>query len=307
MTQDKHHFYEFLTQNNVLCQIPAMGSTELLDRMLKMLKRHHPALDLDLATREIVAREELFPSMIAPGLALPHARLPGLTEPLLALALSPAGVDFGEDAGVAHVVSLLLSPVDEPNLHLQICSALAGEFTDPAAIEAVAELKSQTDVIAYFRRGSTAVIPDYLKAAALAKMPAQRLLETDSLARAIELFATSGSVELVVFDSVGDLRGVLALSDLLKYCLPEHLLWMEDLSPIYLFQPFAEALKNAPDTKVADLMREEFSTVPADAPAIQLAKLFITGKQQQLIITDDGGGFAGVVGVNDFCARLFWE
>ena len=110
----------------------------------------------------------------------------------------------------------------------------------------------------------------------------------------------------MVLDHEGDLRGVLALTDLLKYSLPEHLLWMDDLSPINRFQPFMDMLRSAPDTRVADVMREDFLTVEKNVPAIQLAKLFTMHQLRQLVITDRGR-FAGVVELKAFCAQLFWE
>ena len=53
-------------------------------------------------------------------------------------------------------------------------------------------------------------------------------------------------------------------------------------------------------------MREEFVSVEADVPAVQLAKLFLVNKVSQLLITRDGK-YAGVVELKSFCARLFWE
>lgn len=133
------------------------------------------------------------------------------------------------------------------------------------------------------------------------------LLETDTLLQAIEKFATTRLSELVVIDKAGDLRGIIALSDLLRFSLPEHLLWMEDLSPIYRFQPFAEMLKSSVDTRIADVMREEFLTVDREVPAIQLAKLFLVHKTRMLVITGEEGKLVGVVELKDFCAKLFWE
>ena len=85
----------------------------------------------------------------------------------------------------------------------------------------------------------------------------------------------------------------------------EHLLWMEDLTPIYRFQPFADMLKSADDTRVADIMREEFVTVDREVPAVQLAKLFLVHQIRKLIITGPGGKLAGVVELKEFCAKLF--
>ena len=100
---------------------------------------------------------------------------------------------------------------------------------------------------------------------------------------------------------------MVSLTDLLKFSLPEHLLWMEDLTPIYRFQPFADMLKSSDDTRVADIMREEFVTVDSDVPAVQLAKLFLVHQVRKLIITGPEGRLAGVVELKEFCAKLFWE
>ena len=82
---------------------------------------------------------------------------------------------------------------------------------------------------------------------------------------------------------------------------------MEDLTPIYRFQPFADMLKSSDDTRVADIMREEFVTVDREVPAVQLAKLFLVHQVHKRIITGPGGKLAGVVELKEFCAKLFWE
>ena len=115
------------------------------------------------------------------------------------------------------------------------------------------------------------------------------------------------SEELPVVDNTGDLRGILSLADLLKYSLPEHLLWLEDLSPIYELQPFSDMLKTADETKVADVMREEFTVASVDDPAVKLAKVFLVSNLPQLIIADAAGKPAGVVTLKNFSAKLFWD
>ena len=54
-------------------------------------------------------------------------------------------------------------------------------------------------------------------------------------------------------------------------------------------------------------MREEFIQVGADAPAVELAKLFLIDKVAQLIIVDGKGKPAGVVTLKNFSAKLFWD
>ena len=305
MKKEEHFFGNFLQANNILCKVADADGKIVLEKLIELLKRHFPDLDGDYAKREVESREAIFPTMVAPGLAIPHARIPGLAEPLAAVACIPEGCDFGT-ADKAKVMILLLTPVDNPNLHMQLLSALAKSFKDGKLTDELANAASPADVVNAFNGGKVA-IPDYLKASDLIEEYPTVLQETDSILDAVKKFATTRSSELPVIDNTGDLRGVFSLSDLLKYSLPEHLLWLEDLSPIYQLQPFSDMLKTADETKVADVMREEFTMANVNDPAVKLAKMFLQTNLSQLLIVDDEGKPAGRVTLKNFSAKLFWE
>lgn len=305
MKQDARSFGSFLQANNILCGVSDSDGKIVLEKLMNLLKRHFPDLDVEYAGNEVESREAIFPTMISPGLAVPHARIPGLHEPLTAFACIPDGCDFGA-ADKAKVMILLLTPVDNPNLHIQLLAALAKEFKDPGFVSRISQLASPQEVIDIFN-GDDATIPDFLKASDLIEAFPATLQETDSILDAVKKFAVSRSEELPVLDNTGDLRGILSLADLLKYSLPEHLLWLEDLTPIYQFQPFSEMLKTADETKVADVMREEYVSANINDPAVKLAKMFLMTKLSQLVIVDDAGKLAGRVTLKDFSAKLFWE
>ncbi len=304
---NKQKFSDYLSLNNILCNVAGADEETVLCKLLEALNRHYPKLDIKNAGDEVRARESMFSTVIAPGLAVPHARIAGLPFPLVAVASTPQGVTVSNSDDKVIMTVLVLTPLDEPNLHLQILAALSSVFADSKRLEALAAV---TDANSFFAALTNAEgeddLPSFLKAADVMSIPPATLLETDTVGHAIRTFATTKSEELPVLDNSGDLRGVLALTDLLRYSLPKHLLWMENLTPIYQFQPFAEMLKTAEENKVADVMREEVITVEADVPAVQLAKLFLVDKVSQLIITRDGK-YAGVVELKSFCARLFWE
>lgn len=305
MKEPENSFCNYLQVNNILCGLSETDGKVVLEKLIGLLKRHFPALDIDYTRQEIESREALFPTMVAPGLAIPHARIPGLTEPLAAMACIPGGCSFGTP-DPARVMVLLLTPVDNPNLHIQLLSALALSFKDPAVTEKVAGASSQQEVFEFFTC-KTEKIADYLTAKDLMETFPDMLQETDSILDAVKKFAVTRCDELPVIDNTGDLRGVLSLSDLLKYSLPEHLLWLEDLSAIYKLQPFSDMLKTADENKVADVMREEFIRAQITDPAVKLAKTFLMNKLSQLIIVDQTGKPAGVVTLKNFSAKLFWD
>lgn len=307
MTENINAFQEYLSCNNIVCKIGNEPGGELLSRLLVMLKRHIPVLDIEAATREVLAREALFSNVIAPGLAVPHARIPGLSTPLIAMACSAEGFPYGDRGETVKVMILLLTPLEEPNLHMQMLAALARTFGKSGAIDAVAKLETPVEVMNWFAGDNRVLMSPYLTARDMLSTDLPILHETDTLRQVIEIFAKSRAEELAVIDRDGDLRGVAALSDLLKFSLPEHLLWMENLAPIYRFQPFSDMLKTADETRIADLMREEFLRVDADVPAVQLAKLFLVHNCRQLVITGAQGRYLGIVELKNFCAKLFWD
>ena len=305
MKKENRSFCNFLQPNNILCGLTDTDGKVVLGKLITLLKRHFPELDEEFTRREIANREALFPTMVAPGLALPHARIPGLQEPLTAIACIPEGCDFGGSTK-ARVMILLLTPVDNPNLHMQLLSTLAQDFKDDAVTEMLSKSASAQDVLKHFA-GEAGVIPDFLTARDLLEPFPEILQETDSILDAVKKFAMTRSEELPVVDNTGDLRGILSMADLLKYSLPEHLLWLEDLSPIYELQPFSDMLKTADENKVADIMREEFTMAELDDPAVKLAKIFLQSKLPQLIIVDAAGKPAGMVTLKNFSAKLFWD
>lgn len=305
MNREQKNFSDFLQLNNILCQVSETDGKAVLEKLITLLTRHNSALDVEYIQCEVESREALYPTMIAPGLALPHARIPGLQEALTAVACIPGGCDFG-GSDRARVMILLLTPVDNPTLHIQLLAALANEFKDDNAAARIANCATPQDVIDCFARGVNS-IPDYLTAADLMEKFPVLLQEADSLLDAVKQFAVTRSEELPVVDNTGDLRGLLTLTDLLSYSLPQHLLWLEDLSPIYKLQPFSDMLKTAGETKVADVMREDFVLAHATDPAVKLAKIFLTDKLHELVIADAENKPVGMVTLKNFSAKLFWE
>ncbi len=308
MTRQPPQYRNMLSDRQISCHLSASDRDGAVRELLALLEPEVNGFDAETAFRAVIDREEVFPTVIAPGLAVPHARLPDLDRPLLAVGIAPEGIDFQQpEMPPVRVAVLILTPGDDPGLHLQLLSGLTAVFKEtPDAVERLARMRAPEEV-REFLAGGRHLVPDFLTARDLMDRKIPVLREEDSVQSAIHTFAVSGFGELPVLDREDDLRGVLSIADLLQLSLPEHLLWMEDLSPFYRFQPFSEMLRNAGETKIADVMREEYLKVSERMPAIQLAKLFLVNKVLQIIVVDDRDRLAGVVTMRDFCAKLFWE
>jgi mannitol/fructose-specific phosphotransferase system IIA component (Ntr-type)/CBS domain-containing protein len=80
-----------------------------------------------------LARESQLPSDIGHGVAIPHARCPGLARPLVVVGRSVEGIFFNaQSAEPARLIFLLVTPVERPNLQVfllaQLTSVAGSEF-----------------------------------------------------------------------------------------------------------------------------------------------------------------------------------
>jgi len=130
----------------ILLHPRACSKRALLTEMVTML----PAMDPDQVLELIMARERLGSTGIGHGVAIPHSRMPDLTQPVIVLARHMDGIDFDAiDGRLVHIVVLLLVPDDDSSQHLELLAKLARRLQltlfrqsimDAADAESMAEL-----------------------------------------------------------------------------------------------------------------------------------------------------------------------
>ena len=302
---DTLHFSQFLSRDRIICGLRASDRDACIRELTDLLVSSVEGLDAEETFRAVLERENQLSTAIAPGLAVPHARLGALSEVLVAIGTSAEGVDFrSAERGAAHVVVLVLSPRSDPGAYLQMLSALARSFVDETAPASLAALNSPEEVWQFFH-GKQDALPEFVTARDIMRTDLPALREADTLQAAINLLGSSQLLDVPVIDAEGDLVGMVSAEDLLRFALPEHLLWMEDLSPIMQLEPFAEMLRKETDTKVADVMSDTYVVVPEDAPVIQVAKMMMRRDVRMMMVTR-GRRLLGVIKLEDFVTELFW-
>lgn len=94
-------------------------------------------------------REKLAATGIGNGVALPHARVAGLAQPIVVVGMSDAGIDFdAPDGQLAHVIFLLLTPLENPTAQLDLSANIAELFRDPQTLKHVLRAESYTQFLA---------------------------------------------------------------------------------------------------------------------------------------------------------------
>jgi PTS system nitrogen regulatory IIA component len=82
--------------------------------------------DADDLYRRLIEREDLSSTGIGSGVAIPHCKMNGLSEVVVAIGLCEQPVDFdAPDDEPVDLLFLLVSPEDAPAEHLQSLSAIS--------------------------------------------------------------------------------------------------------------------------------------------------------------------------------------
>lgn len=118
---------DFLLPAHVMIDVKADNKDRLLDRLSTEAAAEIGLSARDVA-REIAKREELGSTGIGNGIALPHARLPGLKAPFSLFARLSRSIDYDAiDAKPVDIVVLLLLPegAGERNGNALACIARA--------------------------------------------------------------------------------------------------------------------------------------------------------------------------------------
>lgn len=132
-------------------QLAATSRREVVHEMTAVMCES-AGLDVSSVEGAVWSREEVMPTGIGNGIALPHARVPGLKEPIIAVGISEAGIDFdGPDGKPANIIFLALTPEDLPSAQLEIGAEIARRFRRYETTEQVLRTKNYAEFLAIIK------------------------------------------------------------------------------------------------------------------------------------------------------------
>lgn len=118
-------------------------------RELSALAAQEYGLDSATIERKAWERELIAATGIGHSVAIPHARLKDLKEPIVAVGTSEAGIPFDAPDGLpAHIVFLLITPQSQPEAQLELSADIAHTFREPRCQEQILRASTYTELVA---------------------------------------------------------------------------------------------------------------------------------------------------------------
>ncbi len=117
---------DLIVDGLIIEELAGASKLEVLREFSGLLEQQGKVPDKEGLTRVLVAREALGSTGIGDGVAIPHGKLKGLREIVLAFGRSSRGVDFDSlDGEPAHLFFLLVAPEDAPGDHLKALAKIS--------------------------------------------------------------------------------------------------------------------------------------------------------------------------------------
>jgi PTS system nitrogen regulatory IIA component len=133
-----------LSPSSISVADPASSKKRVLEQAARLLAANAEEPAAELIFERLLERERLGSTGLVGGVALPHARIPGIQESrgaFLRLA-EPVAFDALDDQPVDLVFALLV-PEDATAQHLQLLAELAGMFNEGALREQLREADAE--------------------------------------------------------------------------------------------------------------------------------------------------------------------
>lgn len=110
------------------------------------------SLDEKYATETVLEREKQGSTFIGEDIAIPHAKLEKLTSPIVAIGVSKIGIFDDESSNSARIMFMILSPAEEPNIHIRLLGTISRMGSDSHWRNMMLGATSTGDILRLIRR-----------------------------------------------------------------------------------------------------------------------------------------------------------
>ena len=140
--RQKARYLLFYTYTEQVIFLSATNLKELFDTMVEKAKNRFPDIDVPKIVTQLLSREKSFSTRLSHNVAIPHAYSADTSEPICVIAIVPCGLQWESEEAIVRLVFLVISPEDDPEIHLNILAEIARIASEDSIVQEL--LRSET-------------------------------------------------------------------------------------------------------------------------------------------------------------------
>ena len=146
----------YLPVDHIIPVLDAQARNEAIARMSEIAARTVEILSAETIQEAVRKRESEMSTALDNGVAVPHARLPGLERPVVVFARCARGIDWNAADGLpARLLFLVLTPESDPDSQLQILRGIASTAGRPGVRRCIEEQQDAAGILEQMRAAIT--------------------------------------------------------------------------------------------------------------------------------------------------------
>ena len=120
-----------IIENATIIDLQSQNKTDALKELVDVLSKRPEVTDPQEFLRCILERERVISTGIGIGLAMPHVKIPSVTDFVLAIGRSTQGIDFDAlDGHPVHIVAMIGSSEKQAGEFLKVLAKLVLQLKD---------------------------------------------------------------------------------------------------------------------------------------------------------------------------------
>ncbi len=144
---------DVLKPSMIKLDVESKTKEELFEEMVQLFVENGLVPDREVAVETLLERERKMSTGIAPGFALPHGKLEGISGVQMALGVIRRGMDFEAlDDEPVYVVIVLFSEAGNPVPHIEALSEIGRLLSVPGFVDRIRGAKTPQEVLQIIRK-----------------------------------------------------------------------------------------------------------------------------------------------------------
>lgn len=143
---------DVLDTKSIELNVKINDKTELIKFMIDLAAKTGKLINKDEVLSQVLKREELMPTGIGKGIALPHAKTNSVKDTVCALVTLSEEIDYGSiDNSKVKLALMLIGKENNVGIHLRLLSRISRLLGNQQIIESFKAAKSPAQIISILK------------------------------------------------------------------------------------------------------------------------------------------------------------
>ncbi len=138
---------DILTKDSIIKSLEASEKKNALREISETVSRLSPSLNTETLFKMLLEREELCSTALDHGVAVPHLRMHGLSEPVAVFARSAEGIDFDSlDGKPTHLFMTIIASDSRADEYINLLARITSVLKNGKTRKRLMEAQSTKDI-----------------------------------------------------------------------------------------------------------------------------------------------------------------